>query len=429
MANLLQSSATKTTSVPQFYTCYLQNLATKGQQAQACAQYVGAQPLQQEAFCQVASNFGVSQPTFQQGISTVGCAANKNVLGAAQPFLSAGTSASPLCAAKPLICQSAGLNLGCLAQCYMSPYISSAVNQMSDIAQRNIQQNLDPMATAAAVGSGQFGSQRGAQVLGQVNANAEQCLNNTIANMENTGYGQALQAAGTKQGALSNLAGTTASAQQAQNQANLTAGQTAGTLAGQCAQIKTQAGLGLGTLGQESAAQNLSCINALATLGAQCQTIKQNAQCYPLSTLTKLSGLMQGQQIPTTVTSTMCMSPLSVAGTIGSGILGLFCKPKCGTSLFCNIKTSLGNLGTGSGGLFCSYNNTTYNKCGSSYGANTPVSCVSNTYGNTSQSYACLLANKQIPMKSGGLIQAKARGGKVGCASLRNLGGLPSRSK
>ena len=378
MANLLQSSATKTTSVPQFYTCYLQNLATKGQQAQACAQYVGAQPLQQEAFCQVASNFGASQPTFQQGISTVGCAANKNVLGAAQPFLSAGTSASPLCAAKPLICQSSGLNLGSLAQCYMSPYISSAVNQMSDIAQRNIQQNLDPMATAAAVGSGQFGSQRGAQVLGQVEANAEQCLNNTIANMENTGYGQALQAAGTKQGALSNLAGTTAQAQQAQNQANLTAGQTAGTLAGQCAQIKTQAGLGLGTLGAESAAQNLSCINALATLGAQCQTIKQNAQCYPLSTLTKLSGLMQGQQIPTTVTSTMCMSPLSVAGAVGSGILGLFCTPKCGTSLFCNIKTSLGNL--------------------------------------TSSA-------------NGGLIQAKARGGSIGCASLRNLGGLPSRSK
>ena len=378
MANLLQSSATKTTSVPQFYTCYLQNLATKGQQAQACAQYVGAQPLQQEAFCKVASNFGASQPTFQQGISTVGCAANKNVLGAAQPFLSAGTSASPLCAAKPLICQSAGLNLGSLAQCYMSPYISSAVNQMSDIAQRNIQQNLAPQATAAAVGSGQFGSQRGAQVLGQVEANAEQCLNNTIANMENTGYGQALQGAGTKQGALSTLAGTTAQAQQAQNQANLTAGQTAGTLAGQCAQIKTQAGLGLGTLGAESAAQNLSCINALSTLGAQCQTIKQNAQCYPLSTLTKLSGLMQGQQIPTTVTSTMCMSPLSAAGAVGSSILGLFCTPKCGTSLFCNIKNSLSNL--------------------------------------TSSA-------------NGGLIQAKARGGKVGCASLRNLGGLPSRSK
>ena len=428
MANLLQSSATKTTTVPQFYTCYLQNLATKGQQAQACAQYIGAQPLQQEAFCQVASNFGASQPTFQQGISTVGCAANKNVLGAATPFLQAGTSASPLCAAKPLICQSANLNLGCVAQCYMSPYISSAVNQMSDIAQRNIQQNLDPMATAATVGSGQFGSQRGAQVLGQVNANAEQCLNNTIANMLSTGYGQALSAAGTKQGALSNLAGTTASAQQAQNQANLTAGQTAGTLAGQCAQIKTQAGLGLGTLGTEAAAQNLSCINALATLGAQCQTIKQNAQCYPLSTLTKLSGLMQGQQIPTTVTSTMCMSPLSAAGTFASGALGLFCSSN-GKSIACNIGTSLGNLGTKLGGLFCSYNNTTYNKCGSCYGANTPVCCVSNTYGNTGQSYACLLANGQITMKNGGVVQSKARGGSIGCASLKNLGGLPSRSK
>lgn len=428
MANLLQSSATKTTSVPQFYTCYLTNLATKGQAAQAAAQYVGAQPLQEQAFCEVATNFGQQQPTFQQGQSILGCAANKNIAGAAQPFLEAGTSASPLCAAKPLICRSANLNLGCVAQCYMSPYINSAVNQMSDIAQRNIQQNLDPMATAATVGSGQFGSQRGAQVLGQVNANAEQCLNSAIANMLNTGYGQALNAAGTKQGALSTLAGTTEQAQQAQNAENLTAGQTAATAQAACASAKTAAGLGLGTLGSQAAAQNLSCINALATLGAQCQTIKQNAYCYPLSTLTKLSGLMQGQQIPTTVTSTMCMSPLSAAGATASGLLGLFCSSN-GKSIACNIGTTISGLGSKLSGLFCSYNNTTYNKCGSCYGANTPVSCVSNTYGNTGQSYACLLNNGQIPMKSGGVVQSKARGGSIGCASLRHRGGLPSRSK
>jgi hypothetical protein len=399
MANLLQSTATKTTSVPQFYTCYLTNLATKGQAAQAAAQYVGAQPLQEQAFCKVSTNFGQQQPTFQQGQSILGCAANRNIAGAAQPYLEAGTSSSPLCAAKPLICQSANLNLGCVAQSYMSPYIDSAVNKMSDIAQRNIQQNLDPMATAATVGSGQFGSQRGAQVLGQVNANAEQCLNSAIANMLNTGYGQALNAAGTKQGALSTLAGTTAQAQQAQNAENLLAGSTAATAQAECSRAKTAAGLGLGTLGSQAAAQNLSCINALATLGAQCQTIKQNAYCYPLSTLTKLSGLMQGQQIPTTVTSTMCMSPLSAAGAFGAGAIGLFCKPKCGTSLFCNIKNA--------------FKGNSSNCCAPSCCA--PSCCAFSCYVPT--------------IAKGGLIKEKSYKGSFGCASLKHHGGLPSRSK
>ena len=427
MANLLQSSATKTTAVPQFYSCYLNTLATKGQATQAGTQFVGAQPLQQAAFCEAATNFAQQQPTFQQGISTLGCAANKNIAGAAQPFLEAGTSASPLCAAKPLICQSANLNLGCVAQSYMSPYINSAVNQMSDIAQRNIQQNLDPMATAATVGSGQFGSQRGAQVLGQVNANAEQCLNSAIANMLNTGYGQALNAAGTKQGALSTLAGTTAQAQQAQNAENLTAGQTAATAQAECSRAKTAAGLGLGTLGSQAAAQNLSCINALATLGAQCQTIKQNAYCYPLSTLTKLSGLMQGQQIPTTVTSTMCMSPLSAAGTTAAGLLGLFCSSN-GKSIACNIGTTISGLGSKLGNLFGgSTNNYSSNVNNVASALNiSPAEAIAKGYVDSS-GYATSDSGLLSGFAQGGIIKSPQK--SFGCASLRHRGGLPSRSK
>ena len=50
MANLLQSSQTKSTCAPSYYTDYLKNIATAGQEAQQQAQYVGAQPLQQQAF-------------------------------------------------------------------------------------------------------------------------------------------------------------------------------------------------------------------------------------------------------------------------------------------------------------------------------------------------------------------------------------------
>lgn len=324
MANLLQSSQTKATEAPSFYTDYLTNLATQGKTAACEAQYVGAQPLQTQAFQQVCQNFGKYQPAFQTGQEYVGQAAGQDITGAAAPYLRAGTSASPLCAAKPMIGQAANLNLACLASSYMSPYIKSAVQSMSDIAQRNIRQNLSPMATSAAVGSGQFGSQRGAQVLGQVQEQAQQDLNAQIAQMMNTGYGQALGAAQTKQQALGNLAQQIAEAQRAQNQAQLTAAQTAGCAAAREAAAQTQAGLAAGTLGQQGSAANLACINAMATLGGQQQTIAQNEQNYPLTKLQTLSSLLQGYQVPTSVKTTLCMSPFSAMGALGSGALGVF---------------------------------------------------------------------------------------------------------
>lgn len=322
MANLLQSSQTKATEAPSFYTDYLTNLATQGKAATCQAQYVGAQPLQTQAFQKVCQNFGGAQPAFQTGQQYVGQAAGQNITGAAAPYLQAGTSASPLCAARPMICQAANLNLACLASGYMSPYIKSAVQSMSDIAQRNIRQNLSPMATSAAVGSGQFGSQRGAQVLGQIQEQAQQDLNAQIADMLNKGYGQALSAAQTKQQTLGTLSQQIAEAQRAQNQAQLTAAQTAGCAAAREAAARTQAGQAMGTLGQQAAAANLACINALATLGGQQQTIAQNAQNYPLTKLQTLSSLLQGYQVPTSVRTTLCMSPFSALSAVGTGVMG-----------------------------------------------------------------------------------------------------------
>jgi len=394
MANLLQSSQNKSTCAPQYYTNYLQQLATCGSTAEKCAQYIGATPLQSQAFCSVSTNFGASQPTYKTGESYLGCAANQNIKGAAAPYLQAATTASPLCAAKPLICQSQGMNLGQLAQCYMSPYINSAITNMSNVAQRNIQQNLSPQATSAIVGSGQFGSQRGAQALGQITANAEQCLNTQIGNMLTQGYGQALCAAKAKESALGALANTTVQGQTAQNQAQIAAGQTAACAATRQAAAEQAAGIGMGTLGTQAAAQNLACINALATLGAQCQQIKQNAQCYDFTKLSKLASLMQGQSIPTTVKTTMCMSPLSAAGSLGALAKGIAsCSTlsglvKCGYS-------SIKNLFSGTPCTRC---------CGS----------------------AVNMCNYSMGCASGGLVKAKS-GGAIGCRSTRNLGALPLR--
>jgi hypothetical protein len=364
MANLLQSSQTTATTAPGFYTNYLANLAQAGQAAQQQAQYVGAQPLQQQAFQQAAGGFGTGQPAFAQGEQFLGQAAGQNIAGAAAPYIQAATSVNPLCVmtpyaqgaimsgglaqAAPYLGAAAACSPASLAASYMNPFISSAVQQMSDIGQRNIQQNLAPQATAAAVGSGQFGSQRGAQVLGQVEAQAEQCLNQNIANMLSQGYGQALCAAGKRQSLLATLgqtagtlgqqqaslygclAKTASAAQQAQNLAQLQAAQTSACAAAKQASALQSSGTGLGTLGTQAAQARLGCLNALATLGGQQQTIAQNQQTFPLTTLGSLAGLLQGYQFPMSSTQTMCMSPFSALGAAGSGLAGLFQQPIAG---------------------------------------------------------------------------------------------------
>jgi hypothetical protein len=289
MANLLQSSQTTATQAPTYYTDYLANLAGAGQAAQRGAQFVGAQPLQQQAFEQVGTAAKAYQPTLEQAGATLGQSA-----GAISP-LQAGAGYLSQAAQSPAE----------RAQSYMSPYLSSVVNAIGDVGQRNIQQNLAPQATSGAVGSGQFGSQRGAQVLGQTLSNADRDILNQQFQALNTGYGQALTAAGQQNTLLGQL------------------GSTAGTQAGQGQQNLTQAGTALGNLAAQNQNLSLADINALATLGGQQQTIAQNQQTFPLTTLSTLASLMSGQQIPTTTATQLNTSPLSTLASLGASGAGL----------------------------------------------------------------------------------------------------------
>jgi hypothetical protein len=439
MANLLQSSQNQATTAPGYFTDYLTNIAQRGTQAQGQAQYVGAQPLQEKAFQTVEQNLAAQQPTFEQGKQFLGQAAGQDITGAVAPYLQAGTTASPLCAAKPLICQSANLNLGCLAGQYMSPYLKNAVQNLSDIGQRNIRQNLSPMATAAAVGSGQFNSQRGAQVLGQVEAQANQDLNNQISQLINQGYGQALQAAQTKQGALSNLAQTTSTAQQAQNEANLKAAATAGCAAGREASAAQLAGTGLGTLAQQASGVNMACINALSTLGGQQQTIKQNEQLFPLTSLSSLASLLSGYNIPTSTKTTLCMSPLSGLAAVGVGLQCLL-KPnyKDGKAIPCSSVLS-GILNTIKG-LGKNPNTPTPGLPSVDTGSaadviNNAIGPDQTNYDQEQQDVADWWKNQSAGTPecpcyyfnaNGGSIRSRAMGGSIGCGSTMGMGAAPA---
>jgi hypothetical protein len=329
MANLLQSSESSATKAPDYYNTYLSDLATKGATAAGNAQYIGAQPLQQQAFDQVAGAASAYKPTLESAGNTLQSAADYT---------------SPLSAAQSYL-QSAEMNPAQRASGYMSPYVANVVNAIGDAGQRNIMQNLAPQATAGAVGSGQFGSKRGAEVLGQTIANANKDIQNQQYQALNSGYSDALKTA------------------MAQNQLESQLGSTAGQLESYGQQNLTTAGKALSDLASTNQNLSLADINALSTLGGQQQTILQNQQNYPLTNLSTLAGMLRGYNVPTTTTKTATGSPLSALATMGS--IG-------------NAVTN-GALGTLLGAKLTDYFNGT--------GGNTDTTSTGNTYGNASNAW------------------------------------------
>jgi hypothetical protein len=272
----ITTSQAQTTTAPQFYTNYLTNLANQGQAAGAGAQYAGATGLQNQAFGNVAQNVGNYQPSLMNATNLANTAGNTNVADTVNQF--------------------------------MNPYTQNVVNSIGNLGQANIAQNLAPQATAGIVGSGQFGSQRGAGALGSVLANAALGVTNQQGQALQTGYSQALQAA------------------QNQTANQLGASQQLGNLA------TSQQALGLGD------------VNALATLGEQQRQINQGASLFPMDVATQQAGLLRGYSIPTGVQSTYTgpipgaysASPLQQIAGLGTLIAAL--GQTNGTSGISNIQ-------------------------------------------------------------------------------------------
>jgi len=331
MANLLQSSQTQATLAPQYYTDYLSNIARQGANVAGvgagaaglpegttpltAATYADATQLQKDAFKNVETNAGNFADTLESAGTTLG---------------SAGSATSPLDAASTYL-TNAGMNPATAATGYMSPYTTGVVNQIGNLGQRNIMQNLAPQATAGAVGAGQFGSKRGAEVLGQTVQNANRDILGQQTSAMDKAYQTALDTA------------------IKQNQINAQMGSTAGNLASQGQQNLTNLGAQQGQLASTNQALELGKINAMATLGEQERTIAQNKQLFPLQNLSTLSGILRGYNVPTSTKTTAEMSPLSAMAGVGAGAVGLFTPGVGGKTPFDNIKAALGAGGSGVG--------------------------------------------------------------------------------
>lgn len=150
-------------TVPEFYSNYLQDIANLGTNAITQGGVAGFSPLQQQAF-QMAPNAAFS------GAQTAGDAAS--LLGAA------GTTAAPS-----------------LAGAYMNPYVSNVVNEMARLQQQNIQRNVLPSLAGAGVGTGSFGSKRQATATGQTLADMQANLLGQQYGALSSGYKDAISAA------------------------------------------------------------------------------------------------------------------------------------------------------------------------------------------------------------------------------------------
>ena len=335
MPDLTESSQVTATTTPQWYTDSMSNLATNagsaGDTARNAANVAAWDPtaLQRQAFTDVKSNVGNYQPGLAQAGQSFQQAGGTDISGVANPFLTAGTTTSGLTQANPYL-QGGSSSAADLVGNYMNPYTRSVVDQIRLANQQNIQQNLSPGLTAGAVGGGQFGSQRGANALalGISNANIG-ALGQQSAALQ-AGYSEALRAA--QQQRINQLtAGQTAGTLQGQYNTNqVTAGQVAGNLAAQQGQLYRDVGTGQAALASQRQTQGLADVNALATLGGQQQTIAQNRALAPLEILGKQASVLSGANIPTTTTTTMKGSPLSMIAGLGATAAGILSQPVIG---------------------------------------------------------------------------------------------------
>jgi len=352
MPDLTQSSATTSTTTPGYYTDYISNLAKQGTQygvgGANAPTFVGAQPLQQQAYDTAKANVGNYQPSLDAAGNLMTQAAGTDITGASNPYLTAGTTTSGLSAANPYL-QAGTSSAADLVGNYMNPYTQNVVDQIRMANQQNIAQNLSPGITGGAVGSGQFGSQRGANALALGISNANIGALGKQAEALQSGYAQALAAAQAQRAGQLTAGQTSGQLQNQFNTNQVNAGQIAGNMSTQQAQNLRDVGTQRLNLGQQQQTQGIADVNQLATMGGQQQQILQNQQLFPLDVLAKQAAVLSGAQIPTTQTQTMNMSPLSAIAGLGSLGIGLNTKNASGTTPWENIMRSIGltNVPTG----------------------------------------------------------------------------------
>jgi hypothetical protein len=281
---------------------------------------------------------------------------------------------------------------------YMSPYIGNVVNSIGTLGEQNILQNVAPQTTAGVVGAGQFGSQRGAQALGQTLNQAALGITGQQANALNTGYQQAMQqaqAGANLQGQLGQIAGSLTNAQQ-QNLGTI--GQIQGNLTSQQQQNLINAASTGGNLASQTGALSWNDVTGLLNAGGQQQQLMQAEQMFPLTAGLAQSQMLRGYQIPTS--TSMSYTQPGAKGSFGnsplqniSGIASLLGSPD-----WSQATNNLKKLFGGSNPIDYNTTSNVGSVFGADYAANINPSMISNINPGTGMSWADSLANGYAAM-------------------------------
>lgn len=389
------STTTQIADIPEWERPYVEDLLGQAQAvaAQPYQQYQGPQiagftPDQLQAFQNIQGAGATNQTNQAAAFDAAGAGANtaNGIYGAGAGYTNAATAYNPLAAVAPYLGAASQYNAasasqpwlnqaanyqGAAAQAgspqgiqsYMSPYTNSVVQGIQNQANQNWNQNIMPGVNDKFVGSGQYGSGRNAQVLGQAAGNFQTGLSANVANALESGYntagnqaaqqaqllaglgGQALTGANTAGGMqtaqisnLLNQAGAAGTATQ-QQAANLQgAGAQLGNLANTQASAQLASGKVLGDLGNQAATTNLAQNSALQGIGQQQQQLEQsnlnvaqqdfqNQVNYPQQQTDYLSAIIHG--LPATGGTSTTVSQQSPAYTasplagVGGSITGL----------------------------------------------------------------------------------------------------------
>jgi len=223
----------KQATAPQFYTDYLQNITNMGQNA-----------IQEGG---VAGLGGLTQTAMNMAPSVAFAGANTIGTGADMVTQAGQTSAPDI------------------IQNYMSPFTSNVVDEMGRLTNRGINENVLPGLEAGAIGSGNFGSRRGAVATGQTLRDVQSDLLGRQYGALNTGYQNAMTSA----------------------QNDLTR--------------QVNAGNALGTLGLDQQTIGQGGLKTLTSLGDKQQTQKQSELDKPMLDAQNYAKLLQsyGAYVPT----------------------------------------------------------------------------------------------------------------------------------
>lgn len=309
------STTTTIQDIPAWEQGYVTNLLGQAQTiaAQPYQQFPGQQvagftPDQTNAFSNIEGQQAAINPlqSAATGQSAAGANTANNIYGAGNPLINASAAA-----ASPQ-----GI------QAYMSPFTNDVVNGIQNEANLNWNQNIMPSVNNEFVGSGQYGSGRNAQVLGQAAGNFQTGLSSNISNALQSGYSTAGQQAQNEAGNLLNAGNSLGNLAATQGNEQLAAGTNLQNLAGAQNTTALTNNQALQAVGQQQQQLNQTNLNTA-------ESNWQNQTSWPAQQTEYLNQIIRGLPAPSATTSSTqttpaySVSPLSGLGGAGVGALAL----------------------------------------------------------------------------------------------------------